>query len=192
MIISIEGIDGSGKGTQIDMLANRMKFQRKRYPDRDGVFGELFVNVLKKKVNFELGGESLFPMFLMDMLKDRDELKEYKGNGGKHVVVDRYVHSTLAYQCAQGFDYEKGKRVIEGFGLPKPDVAVIIDIDPDESIRRLKGGTELFERVYFLKKVRENYMRVFKDRFFAGRMHMVDGAGTPKDVHMAIVAAIKG
>ncbi len=192
MIIGVEGIDGAGKGTQIELLARALKAEVKRFPDRDGVYGQLFVNILKKKVNFEMSGESMFPMFLMDMLKDMGAFEKCKSHKEKHLIVDRYVHTTLAYQGAQGFDYEKGKKIIEGFGMVKPDVVIIIDITPEEGMKRLRGGQELFEKAYFLKKVRENYTRIFKDRFFAGQMHWIDGAHTPEAVHESIMGKIKG
>ncbi|MCX8206111.1 MAG: dTMP kinase [Candidatus Micrarchaeota archaeon] len=183
MIIAFEGIDGCGKGTQIEIVRKRLNCARKNYPDREGVFGGIFNSVLKGKAEFALDGPQLFLMFLMDMVKDSKLLERFKGNPDEHIVLDRYCHSTLAYQCAQGVDYELGKRIIEGFGLIKPDFVVIIDVPAEVSIKRLGGGEkEIFENEEFLEKVRANYLAISSESFFAERMATVSGEGTVEEV----------
>ncbi len=186
MLIVFEGIDGGGKGTQIDLLCKRLECRKQTYPDRVGIFGEIFNKVLKGKMGVEMSGAELFPMFLMDMLKDKRMFETYKGSKEKHIVVDRYCHSTLAYQSAQGADYERGRKIIEGFGLVRPDIVVLLDITPEESMRRIPQEREIFEREEFLTKVRENYMRIWKDGFFAERIVIIDGMGTVEEVSRRI------
>ncbi|MEM3364290.1 MAG: dTMP kinase [Candidatus Micrarchaeia archaeon] len=190
MIICFEGIDGVGKGTQIEMLSRKIRCEKKKYPDREGIYGELFNNILKGKAGFELSGESLFPMFLMDMLKDVQLFEKFKGDSERHLVVDRYAHSTLAYQCAQGFNYDNGKKIIEGFGLVKPDIVLVLDADPALCIGRLRGGREVFERTYFLSKVRSNYLQMYKEGFFSKKVHLINGAEEKEKVHESIMKAL--
>ncbi|MEM0437769.1 MAG: dTMP kinase [Candidatus Micrarchaeia archaeon] len=183
MIIVFEGIDGCGKGTQIELLRQKINCARKNYPDREGVFGGIFNNVLKGRAGFVLEGPQLFPMFLMDMVKDNKILEKFKGNPDEHIVLDRYCHSTLAYQCAQGFDYELGKKIIEGFGVIKPDFVIIIDVPAEVGIKRLGGGEkEIFEKEEFLEKVRANYLTISAEAFFAEKMVTVSGEGTVDEV----------
>ncbi|MGB9635447.1 MAG: dTMP kinase [Candidatus Micrarchaeia archaeon] len=186
MIVVFEGIDGCGKGTQIQLLSKIMKYERKNYPDRKGVFGELFNRVLKGSTGEFFDGETLFTMFLMDMLKDRNLLQKYKKDEKSVILLDRYAHSTLAYQSAQGVDYDRGKRIIEHFGLVKPDIVIILDITPEESMERIKGE-EIFENAEFLEKVRENYKRIYSDKFFAERMYWVSGIRYPDEINREIV-----
>ncbi len=186
MIIVFEGIDGCGKGTQIRELSKIMRFDAKNYPDRKGVYGELFNNILKDRAGFSVGAESLFAMFLMDMLKDAELLKQYKGNASKTLLIDRYAHSTLAYQCAQGVDYEKGKQMIRKFGLVEPDLVIIMHITPEESMNRIRREKEIFENEGFLSKVSENYARIFDEKFFAEKMYWVDGIKNVEEINREI------
>lgn len=191
MIIVFEGIDGCGKGTQIELLRQRINCARKNYPDREGVFGEIFNNVLKGRAGFVLEGPQLFPMFLMDMVKDNKILEKFKGNTDEHIVLDRYCHSTLAYQSAQGFDYELGKRIIGGFGVIKPDFVIIIDVPAEVGIKRLGGGEkEIFEKEEFLEKVRANYLAISAEAFFAEKMVTVSGEGTVDEVAKRIMMVL--
>lgn len=190
MIIVLEGIDGCGKGTQAGMLCDAIGCGRKRYPDRKGVFGGLFNRILKDGGGLGLTGESLFPMFLMDMYKDREMLAGFAGDRKRHIVVDRYAHSTLAYQSAQGFDYTKGKGIIERFGIAKPDLVMVLDLPAEESLKRIRPS-EIFEKKEFLGKVRENYLRVCEEGFFAGRIVRVDGGKGIDEVHDAIMGLIE-
>jgi dTMP kinase len=190
MIIVFEGLDGSGKGTQIKMLRDKLKCPIQNYPDRTGIYGYLFEKVLKKKINVELSGYELLPMFLMDMIKDKNKLEKYKGNESNHIILDRYAHSTLAYQSAQGIIYEKGKAMIEEFDLIEPDILFIIDVEPSVCISRIEGEKELFEKEEFLKKVRKNYKKIYDECFFADVIVNLDGNQEPENVHNMILAIL--
>jgi len=190
MIIVFEGLDGSGKGTQIKMLRDKIKCPIQNYPDRTGIYGYLFQKILKKKINVELSGYELLPMFLMDMIKDKNKLEKYKGNETNHIILDRYAHSTLAYQSAQGIIYEKGKAMIEEFDLIEPDILFIIDVEPSVCISRIEGEKELFEKEEFLKKVRKNYKKIYDECFFADVVVSLDGNQEPENVHNMILAIL--
>ncbi len=165
MLIVFEGIDGAGKDTQARFVSQSLNALIKSYPDRGGLFGDLFNRVLSGSV--ELDGEQLFPMFLMDMYKDKSILQRYKSNSSNHMILVRYAYSTIAYQCTQGFDYERGKSIVEKFGIIKPDYVFYLDIDPKEGLERShRASREIFEKVDFLEKVRELYKKLYEENFF--------------------------
>ncbi len=173
MLIVLEGIDGSGKDTQARYLSKSINAIIKSYPDRNGLFGDLFNRVLGGKVH--ISGDFLFPMFLMDMYKDRQLLREYKSSPSKHLILVRYFYSTLAYQGAQGFDYDEGKRVIDAFDLVDPDYVFILDVLPKIALERSHRSTrEIFEKVEFLEKVRSNYRRIYEDKFRSSKFYWID------------------
>ncbi|MCK9626817.1 MAG: dTMP kinase [Bacteroidales bacterium] len=190
MIIVFEGLDGSGKGTQIKMLKDKLKCSVQNYPDRTGIYGYLFEKILKKKINVDMSGYELLPMFLMDMIKDKSKLEKYKGSETNHIILDRYAHSTLAYQTAQGIIYEKGKAMIEEFELIEPDILFVLDVDPSVCISRIEGEKELFEKEEFLKKVRKNYIKIYEECFFADVVVSIDGQQDLETVHSTILAIL--
>lgn len=191
MIIVFEGLDGSGKGTQIKMLQEKFNCSVQRYPDRNGIYGYLFDRILKKKINVELSGYELFPMFLMDMIKDKHKLEKYKGNESNHIILDRYAQSTLAYQSAQGIIYEKGKAMIEEFDLIEPDIIFYLDVNPSICISRITEEKELFEKEDFLKKVKKNYAKIYDECFFADVIVSIDGQQEVDVIHNMILAVLK-
>ena len=189
MIIVFEGIDGSGKDTQARYLSKSLNALVKSYPDRKGLFGDLFNRVLGGKVH--ITGDFLFPMFLMDMYKDRNLLREYKSSNSRHLILVRYFYSTLAYQGAQGFDYDEGKSVINAFDLVDPDYVFILDVPPKTALERShRDKREIFEKVDFLEKVRLNYKKIYEDRFRAERFYWVDTSYPKQEIANHILSLL--
>lgn len=99
----------------------------------------------------------------------------------KIVVSDRYLESSVAYQCAQGIE-ERWILAINRFAL-KPDLTIIMDIDPEVSLKRKGSPPERYEQVDFLNKVRQKFLER------AGKKgHEVVSASCPvEEVHAQIV-----
>jgi len=77
---------------------------------------------------------------------------------GYIVVSDRYVHSSIAYQSITVGD----QRWVEELNkfAEKPDLVILLDVDPEIGLRRIKGRKARFERIEILKKVREKYLEL--------------------------------
>ncbi len=107
---------------------------------------------------------------------------------GKVVLLDRYYFSTIAYQGARGLDTEELRRRNEAFA-PKPDRVLLFDLDPQTAlhrIRRQRGETpDLFERVDYLRKVREIFNSL-SDPFFV----RIDAAPEPDEVWRQVETAL--
>lgn len=187
MLIVIEGLDGSGKSTQVKRLR---KYLEKRsgnleyihFPRYDSpVYGELIGKFLR-------GGfgsiDAVHPQ-LVALLYAEDrhgaapEMWKTLKEGGV-VLLDRYVYSNIAYQCAKIqnteeredlrqwiFDTEYGQ-----FGLPEPDLNIFLDVpigfvekkleNPRGGADRdyLEGRSDIHEAdIEFQKRVREVYLR---------------------------------
>ncbi|HOK51089.1 MAG TPA: dTMP kinase [Bacteroidales bacterium] len=186
MFIVIEGLDGSGKSTQLQMLREYLQKQNIPYeyvhfPRTDTpFFGELIARFLRG----ELGPNDKVDPYLVAMLYAGDRrdaaatIRKWL-NEGKQVIVDRYVCSNIAYQCAKLNAPELKndlknwilKLEYEYFGIPVPDVNVFLDV-PMEFIAKnlstsrtgsdrhyLQGNTDIHENdLEFQKKVRDTYL----------------------------------
>lgn len=187
MLIVLEGLDGAGKSTQIARL--RALFAERgteseflHFPRFDApVYGELIARYLRG----ELGEMDQVDSYLVALLfagdrADAARLVRSWLDGGKTVILDRYVLSNVAYQCAKTevpetermrlrnwiFDLEYGYHRI-----PRPDVTLFLDV-PLAFVRRklaeersgddrtyLHGGRDIYESSFDLqRRVREVYL----------------------------------
>ena len=169
ILIVFEGIDGSGKSTQAEILLERLQEEDFdvvyfREPSK-GKWGRK----IKKKA---LHPDSLTPEEELDLfLKDRRENVEKNLKPAlkkkRVVILDRYYYSTIAYQGAKGIDEKLIRRMNEEFVI-EPDLVFIFDIDPQKGLERIenrKKKDRLFEREDYLVKVREIF-RSFKGEKF--------------------------
>ena len=169
ILIVFEGIDGSGKSTQAEILLERLQEE-----DFDAVYFRepskgKWGRKIKKKA---LHSDSLSPEEELDLFqKDRRENVEKNLKPAlkkkRIVILDRYYYSTIAYQGAKGIDEKLISRMNEEF-IVEPDLVFIFDIDPQKGLERIenrKKKDKLFEREDYLVKVREIF-RSFKGEKF--------------------------
>ena len=97
------------------------------------------------------------------------------------VITDRYLHSSIAYQGAAGVRLEWIRRINEF--APKPDIAILLDIHPEESLRRVKREPTVFEKSDYLEKVRDIYL----DLVQKGELLHIDAAKSKKEVQEEIL-----
>jgi dTMP kinase len=145
-LIAIEGIDGSGKRTQLDLLENQLIAGGNRvystgFPQYDSWFGKMVGQFL----NGELGPlEVVDPHFTALLYAgDRFEAKpkiEAALNEGKIVLVDRYIGSNLAHQTARATPEKRAgfRKWIEHleydiYDLPREDLILYLRVPPSEA-----------------------------------------------------------
>lgn len=199
--IVLEGIDGSGTTTQAAKLAEHL-FKK------EGVH----VFLTKEPTGFQIGkeikrrlkedrqagvdpfkekGEEYANLYIEDRKFHVLNIILPKLREGIQVISDRHKYSTLAYQKAQG---EKEEELIRRHeGLLVPDLVLILDVSPEEAMRRRQGDKtvpELFERLEFQKIVRENYLAL-KDKLPEERIVVIDGSGTKEEVHQRVVEDVE-
>ena len=152
--VVFEGIDGCGKSTQARMLAdflaeNSIPFILTQEPS-DSEYGKKVRELLSQK---NPDPDKLLEYFVNDRKWHVDnEIKPFLDKGFI-VICDRYYHSTFAYQSIH-HGIEKILNLHKG--ILKPDIVVIFDIPPEVALKRTNTN-EYFEKLDFLKKVRENY-----------------------------------
>ncbi len=167
VFIVLEGIDGCGKTTQAMKLAQWLRSNGKiAYMTTEPTCGK--TGVFIRQI---LSGEEKVDPLTLALLFAADRNEHLKKEvepalaDGKIVISERYYHSTIAYQAAQGVDRDWLFR-LNGFAR-KPDVAFLLDLEPKTGATRSEQA-EIFENAEFLMKVRVEYMKL------SGEMVIID------------------
>jgi dTMP kinase len=193
--IVLEGLDGSGGSTQSNLL--KEYFDEKQIPsvfvkspEYDTEVGRAIRDYLDGKV--KLKTEQAFLLFATDVLNSVPKIKEGLEEN-KIVFADRYVTSTIAYQCANGFSFENAMKFVKSHQYPEADIIIFIDIKPETSMeRKMKehGKLDIHEKnLNFLRKVREFYMKEIKENIL-GKWVVIDGERSKGEIHKNILNII--
>lgn len=159
--IVVEGLDGSGKSAQVDLLVDFLKENGRdvvitKEPTMDSEAGRKIKQALRKEIKVE-------PLELQKLyVEDRREHLNNKVipalKDGKCVVSSRYAFSTFAYGSSDGLDINYLIELNKNFLLP--DLTIIINTNPESCINRIEGRgepKELFEQKEKLTKVNDVY-----------------------------------
>ncbi|MCL2111337.1 MAG: dTMP kinase [Clostridiales bacterium] len=161
--IVFEGLDGAGKSTQIKMLTDYLaerdaSFEFLHFPRLgEGIIGDMIARFLRG----EFGAAEDVNPYLVALIysQDRNDAKRFLLDCiGKHhyLIVDRYVHSNIAYQCAKVAD-ERQKNELRDWilkleyehnSLPKPDITIYLKVPFEFTEKTLKGSREGQDRDY--------------------------------------------
>ncbi|MBC8208285.1 MAG: dTMP kinase [Desulfobulbaceae bacterium] len=140
ILIVFEGIDGSGKSTQLQLLAQFLKQQghhviTTREPT-DGPFGRKLRSLFSQRDS--MTREEELDLFLADRNDHVNRLLAPSLDQGKIVLCDRYFLSTVAYQGAVGFNPDE--ILAKNDFAPRPDLALIFTTTPQNGIGRITNG----------------------------------------------------
>lgn len=213
-LISVEGIDGSGKSEQTRRLVGRLKKRgfkvlATREPTKVYPAGKLLQRVLRGEL--KVSEEAVALLFAADRVDHTLRRIRPALEDGAVVVSDRYVHSSLAYQgrgMAKELDLE-WLREINRFAL-EPDAVVFLDLPPEAALGRLhRGQVRIEDHTYFdglaqQHRIREAYLEVLnlEDRPFgeershvsvsgSSRVFRVDGSLTVEQVEREVWRRVK-
>lgn len=185
ILIAIEGIDGAGSSTQTRMLVDALlalgyPAVATKEPNPEGHI-EATIRSLLREEGAHPALDAL--LFAADRVEHVERFIKPWLKEKRVVVTDRYLESTLAYQSAQGLD-QRWILSINRAAI-KPDLTVILDVDPALSLPRKNQEPDRYEQVEFLKKVRANFAR----RATRMRYLVLDTAEPKEEVHRLILAA---
>jgi dTMP kinase len=188
VLITFEGIDGSGKTTVWEALRDADPFDRPttftREPTTDSWYGEAVSRSLADN-----GADPLAELFLYtaDHAAHLSRVVEPALEEGEIVCCDRYVDSRYAYQAlAIEGRIDRPLEYVMGLHAPwtiRPDLTIYLDVDPDVGAGRSAGANK-FEQRGFLAGVQANYERLIEAE--ADRFVRIDAERPPETVLGAV------
>ena len=194
MFIAIEGMDGSGKSTQIELL--RQSFGRRRQevvitrePGGTAI-GEQIRTVLLQPENQAMTPRAEALLYAASRAQHVAELIEPALDAGKVVISDRYVVSSYVYQgIARGLGLEAIEQ-INRFAVNgrMPDLTIFLFVSQEQALRRKKAQKELdrleAESMEFHAKVNQGFWQLAEN--YPYPRLIVDANAAPAEVHAKI------
>lgn len=169
--IVFEGLDGSGKSSQVEMLAEFLRGRGEKVyvtaEPTDFDTGKLLRRILSESIEKDMHYQAA--LFLADRIEHitnpKQGIKKYIDNGYT-VICDRYYYSSLAYQGMSGeCDFEWVLNLNLGCDkLLKPDICFFLDVDPEicrARIENSRDNAELYEKsVELMQRTRNGFLNV--------------------------------
>jgi dTMP kinase len=188
-----EGIDGSGKTTQLRRAAETVRTRGLRVVElvepTNGPYGRQ-IRAASRAGGRRPPASEEAELFILDRMEDVQQNIAPALQRGDVVLLDRYYFSTIAYQGARGLDPDDIRRRNESFA-PHPDLVLYFDVPLDEAMRRIEsqrpGATDLFERRDYLARVKEIYDDLARrDKSF----QTIDAGADEETVARRVIAAL--
>jgi dTMP kinase len=190
LFVVFEGVDGSGKSSQLRRLAERVEAAGRRvvrlFEPTDGPHG----SEIRRRAR---QGPPLEPREELDLFVE-DRKENVAGSilpalaRGDVVLQDRYLYSSAAYQAARpelGLTPGDVVRMHDGWA-PRPDLVVLLDLPVGTGLARVRrrGAGDAFEEEVFQERVRQNYLRLAEEEPTIFRR--IDAAGDEEQVAAAV------
>ena len=190
--IAFEGLEGCGKSTHVARLAERLGAVATREPGGTRI-GVMLRGILADPDNTDINPRTELLLMTADRAQLMGEVIEPALAAGRHVVSDRSIYSTLAYQgYGRGLDLARIKE-INAWALADtlPDIVVWIRIPREEAERRLaKRNLDRFERegAEFFARIADGFAELAAAD--PQRWILIDGTMPKDEVAQAIYAAV--
>jgi dTMP kinase len=182
MIIAIDGIDGTGKGTQCRRLAERLRGNGQNvslisFPIYDSFFGKMVSEYLNGAYGslYAINPKLTAMLYAMDR-KLFFERRPYSPDSSEEILIfDRYVLSNLAHQGAKIADAEQRQAFFDWVeeleftvnGIPRPDVSFVLDMDTQNSRSNVakKSKRDYTDRTFDLHESDSGYLAATRGLF---------------------------
>lgn len=196
--IVFEGIDGAGKTTQIELLAERLRREGRRVyttaEPTESVTGGLLRDAL--------GGVShrsaceMAALFVLDRtfhnVNPVNGIQKMLADG-YDVISDRYYYSSMAYQGSEtDFAWVRDMN-LNCPEIRRPDLCIFLDLTPEESMARIDGSRathEIYETRERLESVRNQFYRAFEALDEGERVCVVNAYRSIDEIHEEIAGLV--
>ncbi|MHB8586944.1 MAG: dTMP kinase [Thermoplasmatota archaeon] len=191
VFVTLEGIDGTGKTTQLRRLAER--FARLAFPVscyREPGMSAAGRRLREAAAKGRLDADQEHQLFMEDRREDVAANITPDLAAGRLVLLDRYYLSNMAYQGARGIAPARILAENEAFA-PRPDLAIILDVPVDvawERVRARGRGHDGFEGRDYLEQVRAQFLQFAKEYAW---VRLVDARGSPAALTDELAALIE-
>jgi dTMP kinase len=188
VLIAVEGIDGTGKSTQIERLAARLRgLGHDVVPTREPTTGPwgAKIRALAREGRERVPPEDELDWFMRDRMEHVEQVIRPALAAGKIVLTDRYYFSTMAYQGALGIDPGRIREMNESL-FPRPDLVILLRARPALGLERIArdragGADRTFEQARYLEEVAALF-----ERSGDPAVRAVDASGTREEVEARI------
>ncbi len=198
LFISFEGIDGSGKSTQAQLLADHLRGQGRdvvitREPGGSPGAEEIRALVLQGDPD-RWSAETEILLFTAARRDHLERLIRPALAAGQIVICDRFADSTRMYQGLSRGDLRQTVDRLHDLMIGvEPDLTLLIDMDPEQGLRRAKGRQGTEERFEdfgadLQAQMRAGFLALAQE--FTDRFRVIDGARSVETVAADIRAAV--
>ena len=202
--ITFEGMDGSGKTTQMRLLGERLRREGREVLETvepgGTEIGSQIRRILLDSANQELRPTAELLLYFASRAQNVEQCIQPALSAGKIVLCDRFTDSTLAYQ---GYGRGLGEETVLTLdriacrGLA-PDLTLLVDVNVDTALGRAHTrNASLFsseetrmdeQSLEFHRKVREAYLALA--RHYSSRFRIINGHGSPEQVAQRVWEAV--
>eukprot|EP01128_Nolandella_sp_AFSM9_P003927 TRINITY_DN1728_c0_g2_i1.p1 TRINITY_DN1728_c0_g2~~TRINITY_DN1728_c0_g2_i1.p1 ORF type:complete len:641 (-),score=114.12 TRINITY_DN1728_c0_g2_i1:124-2046(-) len=194
--IVFEGIDRSGKSTQVKHLGKYLKSlhipsTQMQFPDRTTTIGKLIDAYLKS--TSDIDDHTIHLLFSANRWELKDRILKNLAQGVT-VICDRYAFSGVAFSSCkekEGLDLEWCKNPDRG--LPVPDLVLFLDLSVEEASKRGKYGEERYERKDMQTKVHQQFhkLRTPSWKVIDATLNMEDLGARVREASLAVIDEVK-
>lgn len=199
IFIVIEGIDGSGKTTQIELLQQRMSEEGKPVAitsePTDGFIGRIIRDIMRGTETTDPAAvAALYVADRMDHITHPEVGMLALMEKGYNIIASRYYFSSYAFQG----EYVSLEWLIHANSICKSrltaDLTIYINIDPEicfERIKNSRASLDIYENLEKMKRTHREYMKAFDIAGMDENIVLVDGTLPIRQLHEAIWAKVK-
>ncbi|GAA5958103.1 hypothetical protein JCM3765_002811 [Sporobolomyces pararoseus] len=181
-LIVFEGLDRSGKSTQVSRLRQKLENQGHKvkqigFPDRTSSTGILINSYLTQRET-KLSDEAIHLLFSANRWEKAEEIKRDL-NQGTTIICDRYAFSGIAFSHIKGLSWDWCKS--PDIGLPLPDLILFLSISSQTAQLRSGYGQERYETSEIQNKVRKVFEKMATQEFSSNKQQGGGGRGRGKE-----------
>ncbi|HZA62187.1 MAG TPA: dTMP kinase [Nitrososphaeraceae archaeon] len=187
-IIVVEGTDKAGKGTQSKLLINALKLSGRictimDFPDYTTPIGQEIRAFLDGRRNYAM--EVKHMLLSANRWEKKDEIESMLKKD-TIIIMNRYYQSNIVYGVSHDLSLKWLLNLDKG--LPKEDVVIVLEVNPNTSYQRVPGDRDTFEMDQkLLMKVHKNYRKLAKQF----NWKVVNGEKVSEQVHNKIMNIVR-